>query len=256
MALELGIDPKKRFANRGESYDLYRPKYPRALLRYFANELTFSDQSVVADVGSGTGILSELLLGNGNLVFAVEPNEEMRRIAETKLSRYRGFKSINGSAESTTLPADSVDLITAAQSFHWFVPEEARAEFQRILRLNGWVALIWNTRKTSTPFLQGYEELVHWLTSERKNVVKHEDLSDRVISEFMGKYKVVKLDNSQQLDLNGLIGRLSSASYSPLPTEPLYGEFVRRARELFERYERNGTITLEYWTEVYAGQLS
>jgi SAM-dependent methyltransferase len=252
----LEVDPKKRFANRAEYYDMYRPNYPKALLRYFVNELAFSPESVVADIGSGTGILSELLLGNGNLVFAVEPNDEMRSKAEAKLSTYRGFRSVNGSAESTTLPAGSVDLITAAQSFHWFVPEEARAEFRRILRLNGWVALIWNTRKTSTPFLQGYEELVDWLRSESKNAVKHEDLSDRVISEFLGNYKVVKLDNSQQLDLKGLLGRLSSASYSPLPTDPLYGEFVRRARELFERYQQNGTISLGYWTEVYAGQLS
>jgi ubiquinone/menaquinone biosynthesis C-methylase UbiE len=252
----LEVDPKKRFANRGQYYDVYRPRYPKALLRYFVNELAFSQQSVVADIGSGTGILSELLLGNGNQVFAVEPNDEMRRIAEAKLSSYRGFKSISGSAESTTLPADSVDLITAAQSFHWFVPGETRVEFRRILRLNGWVALIWNTRKTSTPFLQGYEALVDWLTSKRKNAVKHEDLSERAISEFLGKYKVIKLDNSQRLDLRGLIGRLSSASYSPLPTHPLYGEFVRRATELFERYQQNGAITLDYWTEVYAGQLS
>ena len=250
------VDPKKRFANRGEYYDMYRPNYPKALLRYFVNELAFSPESVVADIGSGTGMLSELLLGNGNLVFAVEPNDEMRSIAEAKLSTYRGFKSVNGSAESTTLPSGSVDLITAAQSFHWFVPDEARAEFRRILRLNGWVALIWNTRKTSTPFLKGYEELVDWLRSESKNAVKHEDLSDRVISKFLGKYKVVKLDNSQQLDLKGLVGRLSSASYSPLPTNRLYGEFVRRARELFERYQQNGTISLDYWTEVFAGQLS
>ena len=148
------------------------PVTPVSLLRYLEQELLeqelcFSQTSVVADLGSGTGVLSEVLLKNGNRVFGVEPNEDMRRIAEANLAKYKNFRSISGSAESTTLENGSVDLITAAQSFHWFNQELTRAEFHRILR-RGWVVLIWNTRKTSTPFLRAYKELVSSISDNRR----------------------------------------------------------------------------------------
>ena len=250
------LDPRNRFSRRAEYYDAYRPKYPRALVNYLESQLSFSQQAIVADVGSGTGILTELIVQNGNTVFGVEPNEDMRKMAEANLSKYPGFKSINASAEATTLLSSSVDFITAAQSFHWFRSEAAKTEFRRILRRDGWVVVLWNTRKTSTPFLQGYEELVTYIAAEKKNRVSHEDLSEAKMSEFLGAYKKTKLDNSQQLTLRGMIGRLLSASYSPLPNEPHYEELVRRATELFNRYQQDGKVTFEYWTEVYAGQLS
>ena len=250
------MDPKNRFSKRAEYYAAYRPKYPATLLSYMESQLSFSRSSVVADVGSGTGIFTEFLLANGNTVFGIEPNEDMRKIAEANLSRYPGFISIDGSAESTTLRSNSVDFITAAQSFHWFQSKEARAEFRRILRLKGWVVLVWNTRKKSTPFLQGYEELVNWLAGEKRNVVKHEELTDMEISKFLGGCKMARLDNSQLLGLSGLMGRLMSASYCPLPGEPLYPKLVERATDLFNRYQQNDAVEFEYWTEVYAGQLS
>jgi ubiquinone/menaquinone biosynthesis C-methylase UbiE len=252
----LQADPKNRFSKRAQYYTAYRPRYPDVLLRYLESKLAFSRQSVIADIGSGTGILTELLLSNGNTVYGIEPNADMRRIAEANLLRYPNFKSVNGSAESTTLSDDSVDFVTAAQSFHWFQVRQAGHEFRRILKRNGWVVLIWNTRKTSTPFLQGYEELVIRISRENKNRVKHEDLTGRAIAEFLGKYKMVKLDNSHELDLRGLIGRLLSASYSPLPDEPMYSELVRGATDLFNRSQQNGRVKFEYWTEVYAGHLS
>lgn len=248
------MDSKRRFSKRAEYYAAYRPKYPNMLLNCLESQLSFSRRSIVADIGSGTGILTELLLKNGNAVFGVEPNEDMRRVAEAKLLHYPRFKSVDGSAESTTLGSNSVDFITAGQSFHWFRLREARAEFRRILRVNGWVVLIWNTRKTSTPFLLRYEEFVNWIAGEKR--VKHEDLTDATISQFLGKYRKFKLDNSQQLDLRGVIGRVLSASYTPLPGEPMHAEFVKRATDLFYRYQHNGTVRLEYCTEVYAGQLT
>jgi SAM-dependent methyltransferase len=208
----------------------------------------------VADIGSG--ILTELLLKYGNTVFGIEPNEEMRRVAKTNLCHYPGFRSIQGTAESTTLPTRSVDFITAAQSFHWFQPLEAKAEFLRILKVNGWVVLIWNNRKADSPFLQEYEGLVAWMASQQKNRVKHEDISESTLAEFLGDYRTTRLENFQWLDLKGLVGRLLSASYSPLPGDPSHSEFVRKATDLFNRYEQGGVVTLEYWTEVYAGQPS
>ena len=207
----------------------------------------------MADVGSGTGILCELLLKNGNRVFGVEPNGDMRRAAEANLAKYKNFRSISGSAESTTLEDGSVDFITAAQSFHWFDAEETRAEFRRILRDGGWVVLIWNTRKTSSPFLQAYDDLVSWLSDDRR--VRHEDVSAQALRSFLGDYRAVKLDNSQKSDYEGLVGRLLSASYAPLRGEPLFEEMITKVSELFNQHQVDGVVTFEYVTEVYAGQL-
>jgi len=211
---------------------------------------------VVADIGSGTGVLTEMLLKNGNTVFAVEPNEDMRKTAEAGLSRYPAFRSVEGSAELTGLRGRGVEFVTAAQSFHWFDQSAARREFQRILRVNGWVVLLWNTRKTSTPFLQAYDQLVTWVGAQTKSNVKHEDLTDEAIAKFLGKRcQSVKLGISQQLDFDGLIGRLTSASYSPLPGDVLHQDLILRTRELFNQFEKDGLVKLDYWTEVHAGQL-
>jgi len=247
------MDRKNRFSKRAEYYSRYRPGYPVSLLRYLERELSFSIDSVVADVGSGTGILSELLLENGNRVFGVEPNEDMRRVAEMNLAKYKDFRSISGSAESTTLENGSVDFITAAQSFHWFNPEPTRAEFRRILQNNGWVVLIWNTRKTSTDFLQAYEELVSWLPDSRR--VRHQDVSDQTLRSFLGDYRTVKLDNSQKLDYEGLVGRLLSGSYAPLPGQPLFDQMMTKVSELFNRHQVDGVVIFEYVTEVFASNL-
>lgn len=216
-------------------------------------ELSFSRSSVVADVGSGTGILSEMLLKNGNRVFGVEPNEDMRRTAEANLAKYESFTIVNGSAESTTLENRSVDVITAAQSFHWFNLEPTRAEFRRILRDGGWVVLIWNTRKSPTPFLQDYEALVKWVSEGRR--IRHEDVSEETMRSFLGDYKAAKLDNDQKLDYDGLVGRLLSASYAPLAGDRLFEEMIAKVSKLFNRHQVDGVVTFEYETEVYAGQL-
>jgi len=183
----------------------------------------------VSDIGSGTGILSEILLKNGNIVFGIEPNEEMRRTAERSLSNYPNFRSINGSAESMGIPDTSVDFIIAAQSFHWFDPHRAKIEFRRVLKTEGWVVLIWNTRKSSTPFLRAYDELVKELSIVERRV-RHEDLSSKTLRDFLGDYREVKLPNFQDLDYEGLVGRILSASYTPLPGEPQHDQVMMRLR--------------------------
>ncbi|MGP8070251.1 MAG: methyltransferase domain-containing protein [Candidatus Bathyarchaeia archaeon] len=253
MVSTLENDPRKRFSRRAEYYSRYRPSYPKSLLSYLEQDLCFSQASVVADVGSGTGILSKLLLENGNIVFGVEPNGDMRRTAEANLAKYPNYRSIGGSAESTTLEDGSVDFITAGQSFHWFNPEQAKAEFRRVLRREGWVVLIWNTRRTSTPFLQAYDALVSWIPDNQR--ARHEDLGDQAFRSFLGDYRAVKLDNSQELDYEGLVGRLLSSSYAPLRGEPLFDEMITKVTDLFNRHQVDGVVTLDYVTEVYAGQL-
>jgi SAM-dependent methyltransferase len=249
------FDPKKRFSEHAAYYARNRPRYPEEVLHYLGSELSFSRVSTVADVGSGTGIFSEMLLKNGNTVFGIEPNPEMRRIAEARLSEYPNFRSIDGTAESTTLPNGSVDFITAAQSFHWFDLPPAKAEFRRILGRNGWVVLVWNTRRTSTPFLRAYDRLLSEAPSVTRRI-RHEDINEKMLRSFLGEFREVKLSNHQDLDYEGLVGRLLSASYAPLPGEPHYDNVIAKLRVIFEIYEIDGHVRFEYDTELYAGRLS
>ncbi|HUK28032.1 MAG TPA: class I SAM-dependent methyltransferase [Candidatus Acidoferrales bacterium] len=250
----MASDPKTRFTRHAEYYSKYRPNYPASLLDFMERELGLSNRSIVADVGSGTGILAKMLLQNGNVVFGVEPNDEMRSIAEANLSGYRNFRSVGASAESTMLPDSSVDYVTCAQSFHWFDRIRARKEFQRILKENGWVVLVWNSRRTSTPFLRAYNEMVRRKPFEQR-AVHHEDLTDEILSNFLGSHRTVKVPNIQDCDEESFKGRVLSASYSPLPGDTSYEELLSSLSELFERFQVNGRVRFEYDTEVYAGQL-
>src|ERR1700732_4152215 len=131
-------DSKQRFSNRVADYVRYRPGYPAEVLTLLRTQCGLKSGHVIADIGSGTGFLSELFLKNGNRVYGIEPNEAMRQAGEEYLASYDGFASINGSAEATTLDDASIDFVSAGQAFHWFEPVVARHEFRRILKPEGW----------------------------------------------------------------------------------------------------------------------
>src|SRR3989304_2412415 len=139
--MNIKMDPTKRFSTRAHHYNKYRPKYPRAIIKLLRAQCKLVSSSIIADIGSGTGILSRLFLRSGNFIFGVEPNKEMRKIAEKLLKDYSNFKSVDGVAESTNLKDQSVGFITSGQSFHWFHTNKSRKEFSRILKPNGWVIL-------------------------------------------------------------------------------------------------------------------
>src|SRR5258708_34875832 len=145
----------ERFSNRVQNYVKSRPGYPPEVLDLFKNELGLTAGSVIADIGSGTGISSRMFLENDNIVYGVEPNDAMRAAADRYLAGFHGFRSIKGTAENTGLPDDSVDFVIAAHAFHWFNQREAHREFARILKSSGYLALIWNERQLgTTPFLR------------------------------------------------------------------------------------------------------
>lgn len=254
---EFSLDPKKRFSSRVENYIKYRPKYPQEIIKYLKENQILHDNSIIADIGSGTGILSELFLKNGNLVYGIEPNIEMRRAGEDFLNTYSKFISKEGSAESTGLSELSVDIITAGQAFHWFNLEQSRKEFLRILKPKGWVILIWNRRKKkSDEFLRNYEKLLIKFGTDYKTIEKKKLDFDKFFKGELGiTFTKLSLDNYQIFNYEGLKGRLLSTSYIPLSEYPQFKEMILELKQLFDKFQENSEVKFLYETEVFYGQL-
>jgi SAM-dependent methyltransferase len=255
-ALSTDMDSTKRFSKRVESYIKYRPKYPPEVLEFLKTELGFTISSVIADIGSGTGISCEMFLNNGNSVFGIEPNAEMREAAEKGLRSFSNFVSIDGKAEATTLQNHSIDFVVAGQAFHWFDREQSRKEFLRILKPNGWVVLLWNDRKQDTSFSNAYENLLKTFAIDYE-VVDHRLLTEDAFRQFFGgsHYGVKMFDNEQIFDLEGLKGRVLSCSYMPMPDHPHFDEMMAALEKLFERFQQNDAVTMNYQTLMYYGRL-
>jgi SAM-dependent methyltransferase len=245
----------ERFSTRVENYIKYRPSYPIEVLELMRARCGLAATSMVADIGSGTGILTELLLETGATVFAVEPNKEMREAAERLLSDYGRFRSIKGTAEATTLPEASVDLITASQAFHWFDIPKSRRELARILRPRGWIVLIWNERPTDAgAFLDEYDTLLRRHAADYDRVTNMR-ADEAKIREFFGRTPATAVfANRQTFDFAGLEGRLMSSSYAPEAGHPEHEPMIAGLRDLFDRHNRGGKVVFPYRTLVYWGQ--
>lgn len=246
--------PVELFSDRVENYVKYRPSYPEKVLDALRAACDLHGSSVIADIGAGTGIFTGLLLGLGCQVFAVEPNDEMRRAAQQRHAENPLFQSVAGAAEQTGLAAESVDLITVAQAFHWFRTVETRQEFQRILRPHGWVALIWNQRKTDEPFQKAYDSLLHKHAPDY-NVSNHRNVDDDMIKDFLGReaYNDFVFGNRHWLDLDGVKGRLQSASYTPTPDLPGFDPLMAELEVIFGDHAINGQVAFDYETKLYIG---
>ncbi|HKS72255.1 MAG TPA: class I SAM-dependent methyltransferase, partial [Terriglobales bacterium] len=234
----------------------YRPGYPPEVIEFLREECGLTRDSVVADIASGTGLWTLRLLENGNPVFGVEPNEEMRKAGEQYLAEFPRFTSIGGTAEATTLPDHSVDMITTAQAAHWFDRVRARREFMRILKPAGWTVLLWNERLTdSTPFLRAYEKLLLDYGTDYKEV-RHERTIDEIRDFFApSPYKEKTFDSAQRFDYEGLEGRLLSSSYTPQAGHPKYAPMLKRLRAIFDDHQVNGNVDVAYDTKIFYGVL-
>ncbi len=244
----------ERFNKRSDKYEKYRPRYPDELLELLKKETGLNTSSAVADVGSGTGILSELIIRAGCKLFCVEPNEEMRRVAFQKFEGFENCEIIDGTAERTTLPDASVDIIVVGQAFHWFDPLESRREFGRILKQGGYVALVWNTRIEVTEGMNfEYERMV------KKYSPGYRESGSRTLERgsidrfFNGNYRLFKLTNGQTLDLEGLMGRYLSSSYAIDEKNANFNYLKSDLSRAFSKFEKDGHVTLKYETEVFLG---
>ena len=250
-------DTKQRFSNRAEDYARYRPGYPREVLDVLRTWCGLRPEHVIADIGSGTGLLTKLFLENGNRVFGIEPNAEMRAAGEDFLSSYKNFTSIAGSAENTALPDNSVAFVAAAQAFHWFDLEPTRREFQRILAPYGRVIILWNERLLDTSgFLRDYEALLHRFGIDYARVNESYPRAEQMLA-FYGpnEFTSHSLPNSQEFDLDGLRGRLRSSSYVPAPGHPQFESMMEELQRIFAAHQENGVVRMEYRTHVYTGML-
>jgi SAM-dependent methyltransferase len=248
--------PEERFSDRVENYVRFRPRYPEAAIEWLRSETGLASDAVIADVGSGTGISAEPFLQLGCTVFCVEPNANMRGAAERLLSSHRGFKSINGTAEATTLENRSVDFVVAAQAFHWFDPQRARAEFTRILKPAGWTVLMWNVRRVdSTPFLSAYEKLLLTHATDYAQV-RHENVGDAELNRFFTKGACTShsVAHEQHFDFEGLKGRLLSSSYAPAEGHPGHQPMLDALTRIFNQYQLNGHVAFEYDTQMHIGR--
>lgn len=249
--------PTERFTNRVEDYVKYRPSYPEQVVSYLLSECELNPSSIVADIGSGTGLLTQLFLSKDMTVYGVEPNSAMRKAGEDYLRAYPHFYSINGSAENTTLKNESVDLITAGTAFHWFNASKAKQEFQRILKSPGWAALIWNVRDTErSPVMQAYEVLINQYNTDFKQSPASE-FNHTIGQDFFDPWTMQTkiFPNQQTFDWVSFKGRLLSASYSLKPGDRDYGQMLEKLKHIFEQYQENNQINFYYQTQIYFGRL-
>ncbi len=246
-----------RFNDRVSDYIKFRPDYPLVAVEWIKKMCNLPANSIIADIGSGTGIFTRHLVNGAHTFYGIEPNNQMRVAAEELLSGFQNFTSMEGNSESTGLPDASIDLICAAQAFHWFKQEIAKVEFNRILKKPGYLALLWNDRKTdSSQFLKEYEELIIRNATDYKQV-NHKQFSLEVVQAFCGDNVVIhhKFHNEQILDFKSLMGRLFSSSYIPNKPAAKVEQIKTELKQLFDQYHQNGKVVIEHNTVVYVCQL-
>ena len=259
--METGDDkraPTRRFSDRVEYYVKYRPHYPAAILPFLEEAIGLTPQWDVADVGAGTGILSQLFLNYGCTVCGVEPNAEMRAAAAASLGEVEHFHLVAGTAADTTLPAQSVDLVMVGQAFHWFDLEAARREFVRILRPGGILLLVYNDWDHNSPVVQGYKEVVKRYGLDYDQARYGRKLHPERLAAFFAPATLHThtLRNGQIMDFEALLGRALSTSYVPLPGHPNYEPLAASLRRVFERLQEGGRVHFDYITRMGWGRLA
>lgn len=248
----------ERFSFKTEDYAKYRPEFPMKIIDFLYDNNAINNTSVAADVGSGTGRFTRLLLKKSHLVYGVEQNNEMRTKAEELLSQFSKFISIAGSAENTGLPYKSLDLITVAQAFHWFHKEKCLMEFKRILKDKGKVFIVWDD------FINDYNEfskeygnlLNEFRIVEKENKEKKITRTERIEGFFKdNNYISTSFTHEVYQGLDGVRGGALSASFTPKPGEKNYEDFIVELQKVFDKYQEDGKVCTAFKSACYLGEI-
>ena len=245
-----------KFDGMGKIYDKFRPTYPQTFIKYLRSDVGVCKKSTVADIGSGTGILTRQLLEICKNVIAVEPNSDMRVVAEENLNNFVNFTSVNGTAENTTLGSKSVDFITVAQAFHWFDRVKFKAECDRILIPKGKVILVWNRRDDNAESVKDCDVVSKKYCPNFKGFgggMRGEEKENDFTDFFRGKYEIMSFQNDLTFDLEGFIGRTLSGSYALKENDDNYSEFILELTHCFNEHAVGGHIIMPNFTECYIG---
>jgi ubiquinone/menaquinone biosynthesis C-methylase UbiE len=244
-----------KFTGKADVYTKFRPAYPNDFIDYLYHDVGFNENSSIADIGSGTGKFSKQLLLRQSNVLCVEPNDDMRQIAEEELAPFTNFVSIRGTAEDTTIQQSSVDFITVAQAFHWFNKEMFKRECQRILKPKGKVVLVWNSRVASSELVIENRDICQRLCINFKGFSGGQEEDAEAFSSFFkdGNCEYQVFENDLTFDKNTFIGRNLSASYAPKAEDSNYNPYVEALSELFDKYSVNGVLIMPNATRSYIG---
>lgn len=251
------MDSTRKFDGRATDYTAGRPSYSAELLETLYSRFGFSEESVIADIGSGTGIFAGQLLERGSSVICVEPNDDMRNAAERELAGYPNFRSVKGTAAMTNLSADSVDFITAAQAFHWFDVTEFKKECRRILRGNGKVVLVWNMRDMDDEVNKKSFDLYRNYCPEFKGFCGGLQAGDRRIREFFyGNYDVLEFEYPLYFDRDKFIRRSLSGSYSLQRGDRNFEAYMTKLNDLFDLHAIADVLKTANKTIAYIGTVN
>ncbi|MEA5595278.1 class I SAM-dependent methyltransferase [Rivularia sp. UHCC 0363] len=244
------LNPLNRFSDRVEDYVKYRPSYPDAAIDKILENFTLP--IAAADIGAGTGISSRLLASRGVKIIAIEPNAEMRNAGIGGATSLVEWK--DGTAEATNLPDASVDLITCFQAFHWFNPEATLAEFQRILKPSGKLAVVWNNRDRNDKFTAEYSRIISAASNNHPAESRMKTVEYLTETTYFNNFCEYTFVNQQELDESGLIGRAMSSSYVPREGEA-YEQVISELENLYQQFKnQQGFVYMTYCTSVYIGE--
>lgn len=247
---------ENKFDAKGNVYSKARPTYPEALFWYLLSERIIDKEKVVADIGSGTGIFTTQLSPYVNSIVAVEPNEDMRLKAEDKFKTFSNITSLRGTAENTSLPDNSVDLITVAQAFHWFDRKSFKAECKRILKPNGKILLVWNDRDATSEIIRDNFKINSKFCADFKGSSNGIDFSKSSFSDFFeGEFDLIEFDNCYIYDLDSFLARNLSSSYSPKSSDDNYQKYIMALVKVFDKHCESRKVRYPYITRCFLGNV-
>ena len=246
------VKPTTVFSSKAEKYARYRWRYAAQAVQTITEVTGINRESRAADIGAGTGILTRELTGSVGLIYAVEPNPEMRAVARRELAAYPSCRIVDGRAEATTLEDGSLDLVTAAQATHWFEPRAARKEIRRILKPGGWLAILRNY-DTDRELGLALEKIFPAETDTA--VLKVGDDTPRFFYYEGRKFERHEFPFTTRQPWETFFGSLCTASYAPDEGSPLFASFEASARQVFQEFSAGGSIEQHGVTELYLGQV-